>query len=374
MRLLYVASGHPLQEADDCLMWAKLGIEWFSTGYYSNCNQPGDLPCIDKYKIMHPSITALFSKQRNSFHDCDRPDTILGRKNQIFAGSTAPNQWHFSKNFINHFDVVIFNHFVKNVECNWNVLKHKKVILKTYSMHDINDEMSIHHLRRQGMISVRNSPKEHLRCHPLTGPRNRRHQRYAGHDMIIRGSVVRDEHEMSGWTGQIKQVVTFCNNLRDHTPNKPAIKRYKWYQDIIRHAQCNAKLYGVGNGKNSYLPHQQKVECLRNSRASLIVGTPGSNNTYSMVEAWIMGTPIVAFGPKLWQSKSTEVHELIENGVTGFWHDNPNVLAKYLQDLMNDHELARQISKAGREKAISVYGREVLSQRWIELFKNMEVM
>jgi len=374
MRLLYVASGHPLQEADDCLMWEKLDIDWFSTGYYAFDNQPGDLPLIENHRIIdsQPELLSLVNKQRSEFHNIDRPNTPTGTKNKLFSGTHAKNLWFFTQEFVDEFDVIFFNHFVGNVVNNWNVIKDKHVVLKTYSMHQTQEEPIINKYRQNGLRVVRNSPKEHLRVpiHKKIQARVYR-QIFGGVDAVIRGSVVKDEHEVSGWTGKNKEVVTFCNYLLpSSTADALGRRRFNLYKQVVDGVKESCNVYGVGNGPDSFISHKEKIKILQDSRVSLIVGTPNSNNTYAMVEAWIMGLPIVAFGPHIWQSNCAEIHELIDNGVTGFYSDKIEELQEYIKLLMDDHELAKKISKAGRERALEVYGREALSWKWAKFFMN----
>src|SRR5690606_1662238 len=123
-------------------------------------------------------------------------------------------------------------------------------------------------------------------------------------------------------------------------------------------------LYGIGS---RFISHEEKVKILQDYRVNLVTGTPGSNNTYSFVEAWIMGQPIVVFGRDMWQSKSGGGSELIVQGKTGFVCNTPEEGAKYIRLLMEDDDLAVEISRNAREAALKVYGRGTLAEQWKQL-------
>lgn len=348
MKLLYIASGHPLQEADDCLMWEKLGIDWFSTGYYAISDKPGDLPYIEVSRPM-PMLLEFLQQQRTT-HPTDISTSLCGRKNFIWTSQEVKNKILFTESFLDRFDAIFFNFFVSNIIDNINVLKGRKVFLKTYSMHNPHDEPTIKMLRETiGLKVIRNNPKEHLRSK----------RTYGGEDATIRGSVVKDEHELSGWTGETKEICTFTSFMDADR------RRQQSYKECIDKLNFKAHLYGVGS---NFISHEEKIEVLRKCRVNLVTGTPNASNTYSFVEAWIMGQPMVIFGKKMWQSVTYEPNDLIKHGETGFIGNKPSECQEYIKMLMKDDNLALKISKASREAALKVYGRETLSQQWINFF------
>jgi hypothetical protein len=356
-RLLYVPSGHPLQEADDCLMWDRLGIQWLSTGYYSRSSKPGDLP--ELHAPLLPELGEQLERQYSDTFPSDHPDTFCGIKNKAWTGQVVRNMWIFDEAFARKFDAVLFSHFPENARENVKTFRGRPVCLKTYGMHAGHQELEIKTARREGIKVIRNNPKEHMTYG----------QTYAGHDAIIRGSVVRDEDELSGWTGEVLRACTFSSGfdyaMRERTVVYEAVKKFVRYP---------CEIYGTMNdryaGKDVFLGHEQKLRVLRQYRVNLVVGTPMSTNTYSMVEAWVMGQPIVAFGPNLWQSPACEVPDLIENGVDGFYSDDLRQLGRYVVTLMRSPKVAQAVSEAARKKAVAIYGRAVLAEQWRAFFKN----
>ena len=356
MKLLYVSAGHPLQEADDCLMWDKLGIEWFSTGYYATSNQPGDLPYINMKS--REIYLEEYLRQNGTTHAYDVQSSLCGQKNFTWTSQVIKNQWKFDNSFLSRFDVILFNYFVDNIKNNESILANKNICIKTYSMHPPQDETRLkHYHKKMGLKIIRNSPKEHLRC---------KSNNWAGYTDIIRGSVVRDEHEISGWSGQEEKVCTFTSYLLDQ--KGLTTKRFKQYSLIYQNAKYPCDYFGIGN---NFILHEHKLDVLRNYRVNLVTGTPGANNTYSFVEAWIMGQPIVVFGKHMWDSPTYEADELITHGETGFVGNTPQECVQYIKELMSNYDLAKKISVQARQKAISIYGREVLSNKWKGFFNSL---
>lgn len=350
MKLLYVASGHPLSEADDLLMWEKLGIEWFSTGYYRETDSPGDLPTIKR-----PLSNLNVGKSKSDTFIIDKAGSLIGKKNATYTGQVAKNLWSFDKDFISQFDVIVINHIIENLKNNEKVLAGKKIILKTYARHELSHEPYIEGLHRKKLIKVvRNSPCELER------------RRNMAHDMIIRGSLVKDEHEVSGWNGDTKQVITFNNTF------EAGGKTRANYINLTRRTQYPFILGGANNKMGlGYVKHADKIKLLQDSRVSLCTGSPGANNTYSFVEAWVMGIPIVCFGRPLWDNPTCEPEQLIEHGVTGYIVKNLEDAADVINTLMKNHTLAKYISANARQKAISIYGRDVLARQWTKLFQTL---
>lgn len=358
MKLLFVPSGHPLMEADLCLMWERLGIDWVSTGYYSRSEKPGDLPYINSLK--NQNLLADLDKQFPSTLSADMPHQIIGQKNLQWTGQVIKNRFRFTPEFLKPFDAILCTYLVENILDNLDVLRNKRLFLYTFGMHSIETEPVLRHLKdNYNLVVVRNSAAEKFR--PGAD---------AADDTIIRGCVVKDDIEISGWNGQKSAVCTFSSFM--NLPSRECQQRRKYYTDTIKHVTKECHLFGVNSG--TFLNHEDKIQTLRNYRANLVVGTPGANNTYSFVEAWVMGQPVVVFGQKMWQSQSYEPSMLIEHGVNGFIGDSPAECAKYLNLLLQDYELAKKIGAAGRASALEYYNRDLLAAKWRVLFKQQGLL
>lgn len=359
LRVLYVGQGHPLQEADDLLTLDKLGYDWFSTGYYRDNCKPGDLPFIQVKN--NEKRLELFNKCQRGGWVTDTPDTPCGQKNKLWTGQDTQNIFKFTKEFADEFDVIICNFFPHNIMNNKDAFDGKLVILKTFAMHPIQWEQGIRECREAGVLSVRNSPLEPFKYGAD----------YAGHDAIIRGSVVKDEHELSGWTGKELCSTTFTSFF-DY-PSTENIVRAKRYEYVKAKLKYPNHIFGVLNqqyfGKDTFISHEEKIKRILESRVSLCIGTPGSSSTYSFVEAWVAGQPIVAFGENQWQSPNYELKTLIDNDVNGFYSDNLDEVAEYTNMLCENKKKAKELSIASRAKAVSIFGRETISRQWDEFIR-----
>ncbi len=368
MKMLYVAGLHPLQNADDMLMWEHLNIDVVDTGHYRDSEKPGDLPFIKRR--CHDLYDELELQQKGLCYE-DSDKGYPGLKNKTWTGGYGHNLWRFTSDFVSKFDVIFFNHLVENIENNWGVLHGKKVIIKTFGMHGLEREKKLKELKKTLDIHIiRNNGVEEASFG----------NDYAGHDDMIRGSVVRDEHEISGWNGGNREVCTF-SSFFGILEDGLCITRGNHYNKIreqLHRLGYGTHLHGVYNerfDKNStFVSHERKLELLRDCRVNLIVGTPNASNTYSFVESLVMGQPIVAFGPKLWNSRNYEISTIIDNGVNGFYSDNFSVLVEQCKRLMEDESLARRIGEAGRKKGIELFGRDNLSKQWRSLFEKLGVI
>ena len=59
-----------------------------------------------------------------------------------------------------------------------------------------------------------------------------------------------------------------------------------------------------------------------------------------------------------------EVDEIIENGINGFIGNNIQELRKYIEVLLEDHELAKSISVNARKTAIEYFGKKKIGEQW----------
>lgn len=352
MKLLYVSIGHAIQCPDDCIVWSDLGIKWYDTGYYSQSNGCGDLPKIKNYYAT--------TKYRKFLQKCGKSELyvdFIKDRFKTYAGKSIPNVWKFTKEFINGFDVVLFNHDISNVINNLDVLKDKIVIFKSFGMGNPADEPKIGTLRAlKKIIRVTNSLHEDRQT-PL----------YGGNDFIIHSSVVPDDNAYNNWQGNKSQVCIFCNGFMT-CPD-----RRKYYKEILgKCSQIRFLLYGANNEKDplscGFCSTNEKIQVMKDSRVSLIVGTPGSSYTFSLAESMIMGCPTVCFGKSLWNSKIYEIDELFNHGEDILIGETTEECSDYIQLLLKDKKLCDYLSQNARKKALKIFGREAVANEWRKLF------
>lgn len=366
IKLLYIPSCHPYQCYDHCLTWSELGFEWYSTGFYSDCNGSGDLPPIPTYYAN--------KKYRKELKKCGKaicPNNelitkIIEDKNKTYSGGRNPyNIWNFTKEFCEQFDVFIFSHFADNVLNNLGVIDNKPTILITFGMHNVNNEVKIGILRAKNkIIRVSNNEFERNRT-PL----------YGGHDEIIHGSVVPSESIINNWKGNKKQVCTFTNgfNILSQTNS-----RREYYIKIKQKCPDYPFLLFGSNNENEplssgFVRMEDKIRVMQDSRVHLVTGTPGSSCTYSLVEAMVIGAPVVCYGKEMWISQSYEPDKLFNHGEEILIGNTPEECSDYIDLLMKDKDLCNYLGRNARKRAIEIYGREILEEKWRKLFNNIGV-
>ena len=121
------------------------------------------------------------------------------------------------------------------------------------------------------------------------------------------------------------------------------------------------------------LSYEDMKQVMRDARVFFYTGTQPASYTLGMMECLMSGMPMVPIGPKYANSifgmDTFEIPDFIENAENGFWSDDIGELHDYTQALLNDHTLAKRISKAGRETAIELFGVEKIRAQWKEFLE-----
>lgn len=329
MKLLYL-SCHAILEYDELKIFEELGVEYFSLGSYINPTRPVD--------SIRPPLRS-------------RPNTDLI--------SQAPEKEKLTKEFVDQFDAVMVMHVPQWIIRNWDVIKHKRVIWRSIGQSTPKVEQLLAPFRAQGMEIVRYSPREQYIQNNL------------GFDAMIR--FCKDEKEFNHWNGADNQAITICQNLKE----RGEFCNYEVWMKVIKDKR--AKVYGRGNEDMGdmgvgEMPYEGLKQRLRDCRSYLYTGTQPASYTLNFIEALMTGIPIIAIGPKFANSLNIagptyEVHEIIKNGVNGFVSDDIEQLRKNIDLLSKDIVYARTIGKAGRETAISLFGKEIIKSYWKKYLK-----
>ncbi|MFA5937106.1 MAG: hypothetical protein WC822_04485 [Candidatus Paceibacterota bacterium] len=245
---------------------------------------------------------------------------------------------------------------------NWPTIKKKKAVWRTIGQSIPHVEKMLAPLRNEGMLVVRYSPKE------ATIPG------YIGHDAIIRFHA--DPAEFNNWTGSEKRVITVAQSIK--------ARGEFCHFDIFNAATMDLPrlVYGPGNenlgGMWGGCPDYDGLrQALREASCFMYTGTQPASFTLGYIEAALTGVPIVAIGPVLGNSifgreqDTYEVHELIQNGVNGFWSDNIAELHEKCELLLNERGIAECISANARQAAIHTFGIEMIKTKWKEFFDNL---
>jgi len=241
-------------------------------------------------------------------------------------------------------------------------MKDKIVILRTNGQSSQNDELWMRKFRDKGLKIVRYSPIEKT----IPG--------YIGEDAMIR--FYKDPEEWKDWTGVMKRVITVGQSMKKRDPHC----NYKIFNAAT--GGLSRKVYGPENedcGKiwGGLLSYDNLKKAMRDNRVYFYTGTMPASYTISFMDALMTGMPIVALGgelanPFFLEGQFTyEIPFLIKNGVEGFVSDEIGALREYCEMLLNDNKLAQRISKAGREKAIKLFGKEKIKKEWTEFFETL---
>lgn len=329
MKLLYL-SCHSILEYDELKLFEEMGIDYFSLGSYIVPTAPTD--------PIRPALKHV-------------PDPWLT--------ANAPQKDQLTQEFVDRFDTIVVMHVPEWIIRNWPVIKHKRVIWRSIGQSTTKVEQLLAPFKHEGLEVVRYSPREQFI------------QGNIGYDAMIR--FYKDENEFNHWIGAENQTITFTQNMK----HRGEFCNYDTWCEVTK--DIKAKVYGpnnedMGERNGGFMTYEQMKQKMRDARSYLYTGTQPASYTLNFIEAMMTGIPIVAIGPKYANSlkiagPTYEIHEVITNGINGFWSDDVKELNKYLKALSNDMALARIIGKAGRETAIKHFGKETVKMYWQKFLK-----
>jgi len=340
MRILYL-SCHSILEYEELILFKELGYEVFSPGAYWHPEE-GD--------GSRPGIPGLTYKQEwiDSYN----------KIGQEFPGQEG--KAHLSRDLVDQFDVIICMHMPEWIESNWEVIKHKRVIWRTIGQSVASTELSMQRFINEGLQVVRYSPQEVNIPH------------FAGQHGMIR--FYKDPDIYTGWTGEDKSVITFCQNMQQRGTSCG----YQIFDQATK--PFPRKLFGPGNeqpvfgqGKVSF---EEQLAQLKKNRVFLYTGTHPASYTLGFMEAWMTGIPVVSVGARhgnanhLRNHDLFEVHKLIQNGVSGFVSDTIEGLQVYIRKLLTCDGLAQEISFAGQRAARRHFSKDAIKYAWKDFLEN----
>lgn len=331
MKLLYI-SCHSILAYDETKLFYDMGIDVFSLGSYIDPQNPHD--------PKRPKIDGLTTN----------PD----RLNQEW------NRDRLTKEQIAEFDAIMIMHMPQWIMNNIDAFTDKPIIWRTIGQSQAFVEKMLEPYRDRIKI-VRYSPMEqNLPC-------------YIGQDALIR--FYKDEHEFSDWNGHLNSVLTVAQNMKQRN----ASCNFDVYNESTK--PFERRLYGPNNEPSripgGLLSYDELKQAYRDHRCYFYTGTKPASYTLNFMEAWMTGIPIVAIGDEYGNHSDLITYEipfLIQNGKNGFISNNPKELELYCQNLLNDKNLATKISKAGRESAIKLFGKQTIMKQWKAFFKELNLL
>jgi len=334
MKLLYL-SCHSVLEYDEVKLFKEMGIDVFSHGVYANPNKPSD--------VKRPAIKGPF-------------DHHLVYMSYRYGKEKLPRE------FIKPFDVILVQHIPDWIINNWEVMKDKKVIWRSIGQSTIDIERLIGQARREGLKIVRYSPREQT----IPG--------FVGQDAVIR--FYKDPEEFGPYTGEKKQVITIGQSFKQRVD----FCNYDVWDHVTKglpRQVAGSENEPLGKDSIGCVPYAELKEFLRQSRVYFYTGTYPASYTLNYIEARMTGIPVVAIGPRLGNSpyeagqNTYEIEDLIDNGLDGFYSDDPVELREKVEWMLKDLESAKRIGQLGRDMARQVFGKEVIKKQWQEFFDGL---
>lgn len=252
---------------------------------------------------------------------------------------------------LSDYDLVIIMHKPDWIEKNWEVLKNKKVVLRTIGQNLENNERFLHPYVKNGLKILRYSPKE------------RELKSYAGEDGLIR--FLKYQSDFKPRNLKYNTSISFGQHISS---------RKNWCgSNIIEHvaSKVDFKLFGPGNNNYKFfggrISYEQQLEELSTNSCYLYTGTFPAQYTLGFVEAFLSGIPIVSIGKNLSQKLvgeyPFEVPNILEE-VGGFYDDDINKIVSKIELLSTDRDLNEKISKNQRKVAFNMFSVEENINLW----------
>lgn len=346
MNILYCGS-HAVLEHDEVKLFTEMGHSVFSLGgLYQEANIGNDLrgPIPG---FIPPKIT-------------DNPQT----KEDI------------SPDLLKWADIIIMTHNVPSgkhlqpwIANNWEAIKKagKPCVWRTFGQSTVAIEESLTVYRNDGLKIVRYCPLE------------KNIPSYIGEDAMIRFYI--DPEEYKGYTGDVARIVNVSQAMYGSKTQTP--RGGHMAKDVFEQAVNGLewKIFGPDNEfanehNGGKLSPDDLKSMLRLNRVFFYAGTRPASYTLGFIEAFMTGIPVVSvgrdIGNQIYNQKTFEVPDIIgPNGEAGFWSDDPAELHNFCKMLLENHDLAKQVGEAGRQRAIELFGKETIKLEWEAFFKTL---
>jgi hypothetical protein len=331
-------SVHPVLEYDEIRLFESIGHQVFSLGFYfdrvNNSSLRGQMPETE----WHAECRAAFQAT-----GCSNVE--------------GPVQWSVTSEFCARFDLVVVHHNYRFIEAAWESLRNSRVVWRTIGQEIHWAEDAMRDFRRRGVKIVRWSPEE------------RHIERYIGSDAIIR--AVKDPEDWTGWTGKTRRIVTFNNNFRA----RGAGMSFDFHQKCVENLPFD--LFGLNNDDvpswRGVVSAAQQQDILRSYCCAFLTGTQPAPYTLGFIEAWMTGIPVVHVGRRRSCGDAAGVYEidrLIVHGENGFLVDEVDEAKDVMQALIDDPDLCKRISTAGRASAIEIFGKDRAEREWTDFLRD----
>lgn len=338
MKRVCLCLSHSIEEYDQLKLLHGLGYSVVSIGGYIRPSAPHDTkrPALDV--PTYEEVASAVEAQQASPVGCAQthiPDAVL--------------EW------LGDDGVLIWHHLLEQrLWPQWKRLNAwrrggsgRRIIWRTVGQSVEPNERQAQAYRGYGLEIVRYSPKE------------RNIPGYAGEDALIR--FYKDPDEWGGWHGGLRAVTNVTQDMK---------RRSQWCNyDFWRQATAGLPVCALGPGSetfggNGQVDYDVMREVLRSAQAYLYTGTQPASYTLGLLEALVTGVPVVSigashmtifpYGPELFEG-----HELASAA-----YDDPFQAKLLLRQLLDEPELAAEVSRLQRARAVEEFGVEPVGRAW----------
>lgn len=332
MKIQYI-SCHSVLEYDEVRLLAKLGYDVKSNGAYRDPR--------GAYTLPRPGIPEISFDQ------------------EFFDLTGAHPKTQLPPELIEPFDVIIIMAGLNEsiLTNNWDRIKHKRVIWRSIGQNTPQTERLLKKYRAEGLEIVRYSPME------------RGYDDYVGEDALIRFPK---DPEVYGpeWVGGNPYPVNFTQSLKA----RGSMAHYDEIMSTL--VGFGGKVYGPGNENlgpfnGGDLPFDQMIDTIRRAGCFVYGGTWPAPYTLSVIEAMMIGVPIVAISQKMAQIQNVEqfpfyeVEDILaEAGIKTF--DTVKEMRDMVKTYIDTPLVTEQLSKDERKLANELFGYDVIGPQWRE--------
>jgi len=343
MNILLITA-HSIASYDDVRMLSDMGHQVFNLDAYIDPAHPHvpmrpALPDVAGHPELMAAVDALGTRDNLTAAKERLPDALL--------------EWA---------DVAIYHHYLDRwMEPNYARLMAAgvKVVWRTCGQSDFGLEDRMKWYAGNGLTIVRYSPAEQ-RFFAGTG-------HWAGQDALIRfGKYLGDYPE---WTGPDPEAPAFVANVTQDMAGRGD------HCGLTFWIRATSGLTALPAGKDSeklpggvgFLPEPDMLDYLRQASAYLYTGTVPASYTLGLMEALLVGVPVVSIGPAAWAGPERlfEGHELAFPLVA----DTPELARDMLRRLIEDRPYAAMVSAEQRLRAQALFDVAVVGKQWQKLLE-----
>ncbi len=170
---------------------------------------------------------------------------------------------------------------------------------------------------------------------------------------IIRHGM--DTDYWNGWVGGDGKVMTA---VWDYI-RRDRICGFSLWKEVTKGLEVNP--WGETPGLSKMADNTDHLRELYRHASVYLNTTLWSSCPFSPLEAMSVGCPIVT-------TATTSMPEFIKDGVNGFITNDPVVMKERLKELIENHDMAREIGAAGRKTVLEQFGQQQFIDAWNKAF------